>query len=65
MKDTAPFPTAFGGLTVFAAAFAGQAGLPVPAPPVRLAAGVLAAGGKLNPALAVGMVAGRVLTTKS
>ncbi len=57
MNDLTQFLADFGGAAVFAAAFAEQAGLPVPAAPVLLAAGALAAGGKLNPALAVGMTA--------
>jgi membrane protein DedA with SNARE-associated domain len=57
MSDTTQFLTGFGGLAVFAAVFADQAGLPIPAPPLLLAAGALAAGGKLNLALAVGMAA--------
>ena len=57
MNDTTQFLTGFGGLAVFAAVFADQAGLPIPAPPLLLAAGALAAGGKLNPVLAVGMTA--------
>ena len=57
MNDTTQFLTGFGGLAVFAAVFADQAGLPIPAPPLLLAAGALAAGGKLDPALAVGMTA--------
>ena len=57
MNDTTQFLTGFGGLAVFAAVFADQAGLPIPAPPLLLAAGALAAVGKLDPALAVGMTA--------
>lgn len=57
MNDTTQFLTGFGGLAVFAVVFADQAGLPVPAPPVLLAAGALAAAGKLDPALAAGMAA--------
>ena len=55
MNDTTQFLTGFGGLGVFAVVFADQAGLPIPAPPVLLAAGALVAAGKLDPALAVGM----------
>ena len=62
MNDTTQFLTGFGGLAVFAVVFADQAGLPVPAPPVLLAAGALAAVGKIDATLAVGMaVAGAVL----
>jgi membrane protein DedA with SNARE-associated domain len=57
MNDITQFLTAFGGLAVFAVVFADQAGLPIPAPPWLLASGALAAGGKLDPALAVGMTA--------
>jgi len=55
MSDTTQFLTGFGGLAVFAAVFADQVGLPIPAPPLLLAAGALVAAGKLDPALAVGM----------
>jgi membrane protein DedA with SNARE-associated domain len=57
MSDITQFLTGFGGLAVFVAVFADQVGLPVPAPPLLLAAGALAAGGNLNPALAVSMTA--------
>src|SRR5580693_3775099 len=57
MNDTTQFLTGYGCLAVFAVVFADQAGLPVPAPPVLLAAGALVTEGKLNPALAVGMIA--------
>jgi len=55
MNDITQFLTDFGGLAVFAVVFADQAGLPIPAPPVLLAAGALVAAGKLDPTLAVGM----------
>jgi membrane protein DedA with SNARE-associated domain len=55
MNDTTQFLTDFGGLAVFAVVFADQAGLPIPAPPVLLAAGASVAAGKLDPTLAVGM----------
>lgn len=55
MIDTTQFLTGFGGLAVFTVVFADQAGLPIPAPPVLLAAGALAADGRLDPVLAVGM----------
>ncbi len=55
MNDITQFLTGFGGMAVFAVVFADQAGLPVPAPPVLLAAGALVADDKLDPALAVGM----------
>jgi membrane protein DedA with SNARE-associated domain len=57
MINTTQFLSNFGGLAVFAVVFADQVGLPVPAPPVLLAAGALVAGGKLDPVLAVGMTA--------
>lgn len=57
MIDTSQFLTGFGGLAVFAVVFADQAGLPIPAPPFLLAAGALAASGKLDGTLAVGMTA--------
>ena len=57
MNEITQFLTGYGGLALFAVVFADQAGLPVPAPPWVLAAGALAADGKLNPALAVGMTA--------
>jgi membrane protein DedA with SNARE-associated domain len=57
MNDTTQFLTDFGGLAVFAAVFADQAGLPIPAPPLLLAAGALAAAGKLDATLAIGMAA--------
>jgi len=65
MNDTTQFLTGFGGLAVFAAVFADQAGLPIPAPPLLLAAGALAAGGKLDPALAVGMTAAAAVLADS
>jgi membrane protein DedA with SNARE-associated domain len=61
MNDITQFLTSFGGLAVFAAVFADQVGLPIPAPPLLLAAGSLAAGGQLDPALAVGMTAAAAL----
>lgn len=57
MNDITQFLTGFGGLAVFAVVFADQAGLPVPAPPMLLAAGALVAAGQLNPVPAVGMTA--------
>jgi membrane protein DedA with SNARE-associated domain len=57
MNDITQFLTGFDGLALFAVVFADQAGLPIPAPPWLLAAGALVAGGKLDPALAVGMTA--------
>jgi membrane protein DedA with SNARE-associated domain len=65
MIDTTQFLTGFGGLAVFAVVFADQAGLPVPAPPVLLAAGALAAVGKLDAMLAVGMAAAAAILADS
>ena len=61
MNDTTQFLTGFGGLAVFAAVFADQAGLPIPAPPLLLAAGALVAAGQLNPVPSVGMTAAALL----
>src|SRR5690242_8701597 len=57
MNDITQLLTSCGGVGVFAVVFADQAGLPVPAPPLLLAAGALVADGKLHPVLAVGMTA--------
>ena len=65
MIDTTQFLTGFGGLAVFAAVFADQAGLPIPAPPVLLAAGALAAVGKLDATLAVGVAAAGAMLADS
>ena len=65
MNDITQFLTGFGGLAVFAVVFADQAGLPVPAPPVLLAAGALVAAGQLDPVLAVGMTAAATLLADS
>ena len=65
MNDITQFLTGYGGLAVFAAVFADQVGLPIPAPPLLLAAGSLAAGGKLNPVLAAGMTAAATLLADS
>jgi membrane protein DedA with SNARE-associated domain len=46
-----------GGPVLFGVVFAEQAGLPLPSAPWLLAAGALAAAGKLNPTLAIGLVA--------
>ncbi len=53
MDDVTQFLVRHGGLVLFAAVFAEQAGLPIPAVPVLLAAGALAGAGKMNLALAV------------
>ena len=65
MNDTTQFLTGFGGLAVFAVVFADQAGLPIPAPPMLLAAGALAAVGKLDATLAVGMAAAAAILADS
>ncbi len=65
MNDTTQFLTGFGGLAVFAAVFADQVGLPIPAPPLLLAAGALVAAGKLDPALAVGMTTAAAILADS
>ena len=53
MDEVTQFLVRHGGLVLFAAVFAEQAGLPIPAVPVLLAAGALAGAGKMNLALAV------------
>ena len=53
MDDVTQFLVRHGGLVLFAAVFAEQAGLPIPAVPVLLAAGALAGAGKMSLALAV------------
>ena len=53
MDDVTQFLVRHGGLVLFATVFAEQAGLPIPAVPVLLAAGALAGAGKMNLALAV------------
>jgi membrane protein DedA with SNARE-associated domain/rhodanese-related sulfurtransferase len=55
MDDVTQFLVRHGGLVLFAAVFAEQAGLPIPAVPVLLAAGALAGAGKMNLALAVAL----------
>lgn len=53
MDDVTQFLIRHGGSVLFAVVFAEQAGLPIPAVPVLLAAGALAGAGKMNLALAV------------
>ncbi len=55
MDDVTQFLVRHGGLVLFAAVFAEQAGLPIPAVPVLLAAGALAGAGKMNLAMALGL----------
>src|SRR5882724_10870 len=57
MNDFAQFLMSHGDPVLFAIVFAEQAGLPLPSAPWLLAAGALSAGGKLNPALAIGVTA--------
>ncbi len=57
MTDATEFLVGHGGLVLFAFVFAEDAGLPLPAAPLLLAAGALAADGKLNPVLAVAATA--------
>ncbi len=57
MDDVTQFLMSHGGPVLFAIVFAEQAGLPLPSAPWLLAAGALSAGGKLNPALAIGVTA--------
>jgi len=55
MDDMTQFLVRHGGLVLFAAVFAEQAGLPIPAVPVLLAAGALAGTGKMSLAMAIGL----------
>src|SRR5882672_11110451 len=57
MNEITQFLMGHGGPVLFAIVFAEQAGLPLPSAPWLLAAGALSAGGKLNPALAIGVTA--------
>ncbi len=50
------FLVAHGGLILFAVVFIEQIGLPLPSVPWLLAAGALAAGGKMNPAWAMAVI---------
>ena len=62
MNELGPFLANNAGLAIFATIFAEQLGVPLPAAPVLVAAGALAADGALNPALALGVtLAGCVL----
>jgi membrane protein DedA with SNARE-associated domain len=54
MNELSPFLADNAGLAIFATIFAEQIGVPLPAAPVLVAAGALAADGALNPALALG-----------
>jgi membrane protein DedA with SNARE-associated domain len=55
MNELGPFLVNNAGLAIFATIFAEQIGVPLPAAPVLVAAGALAADGALNPALALGV----------
>jgi membrane protein DedA with SNARE-associated domain len=55
MNEFGPFLVNNAGLAIFATIFAEQIGVPLPAAPVLVAAGALAADGALNPALALGV----------
>ena len=55
MNEISPFLVNNAGLAIFATIFAEQIGVPLPAAPVLVAAGALAADGALNPALALGV----------
>ncbi len=62
MNEMSPFLVNNAGLAIFATIFAEQIGVPLPAAPVLVTAGPLAADGALNPALALGVtLAGCVL----
>jgi membrane protein DedA with SNARE-associated domain len=54
MNEISAFLANNAGLAIFATIFAEQIGVPLPAAPVLVAAGALAADGALNPALALG-----------
>jgi membrane protein DedA with SNARE-associated domain/rhodanese-related sulfurtransferase len=55
MDDVTQFLIRYSSLVLFAAVFAEQVGLPIPAIPVLLAAGALAGAGQLNLGMAVGL----------
>jgi membrane protein DedA with SNARE-associated domain/rhodanese-related sulfurtransferase len=55
MDDVTQFLIRYSSLVLFAAVFAEQVGLPVPAIPVLLAAGALAGAGQMNLGMAVGL----------
>lgn len=56
MNEMSQFLTSYGGPILFALVFAEEAGLPLPAAPWMLAAGALAATGKLSPVMAIGVI---------
>src|SRR5215475_5643413 len=55
MNEFGPFLVNNAGLAIFATIFVEQIGVPLPAAPVLVAAGALAADGALNPGLALGV----------
>ena len=55
MNEVVEFLVRYGGVVLFVAVLAEQAGLPIPAIPVLLAAGALAGAGKMNLAVALGL----------
>lgn len=55
MNEVLEFLVRHGGVVLFATVLAEQAGLPIPAVPVLLAAGALAGAGKMNLGMAVGL----------
>src|SRR5947207_10617318 len=57
MNELTQFLMSHGGPVLFAIVFVEQAGLPLPSAPWLLAAGALAASGKLSPAPAIGVTA--------
>src|ERR1051325_11497799 len=65
MNEISPFLVNHGGPVLFAIVFAEQAGLPLPSAPWLLAARALSAGGKLNPALAIGLTSVAALLSDS
>src|SRR5207245_8993707 len=55
MDDVTQFLIRYSSLVLFAVVFADQAGLPIPAVPVLLAAGALVGAGQMNLGMAVGL----------
>jgi len=55
MDDVTQFVIRYSSLVLFAAVFAEQVGLPIPAVPVLLAAGALAGAGQMSLGMAVGL----------
>jgi membrane protein DedA with SNARE-associated domain len=65
MSDLSQFLVAYGGPVLFGVVFVEQAGLPLPSAPWLLAAGALAAAGKLNPGLAILMTVAACVSADS